>query len=363
MSKIKTQIGKLYCLSGIEALSLGGASWVALLALRGYSLTEIGVIEAIFHVVSLCGEIPSGAVADVLGRKKTMVASKLMAVLSAGIMIAVDSYFGIILAIAIGALSYNLASGTREALAYDSLKQCGREKEYKKFSSNEMMIYRIGSGVSTLFAGLALAIGYKKAYTVDVILGIAALLVACMLSDVTILKKSRERSVIGELINCIKESMLFLKRNPKAVALIGINSLVGAIATLLLFFLQAKLPGLGLGNTLLGPALFLMTLGAALGAKLVQYFSKSRYLKIMTISCSGIAIGLAMLFTHNPYLVVVGGFVAAFSDDFMQVRTDVILNGMIPSEQRATLVSVCSFAFSTVMIVLSPVMGYLLELI
>lgn len=46
-----------------------------------------------------------------------------------------------------------------------------------------------------------------------------------------------------------------------------------------------------------------------------------------------------------------------FFDDFIEVRTDIILNEMIPSEQRATLISVNSIMFSIVMIVMSTLMG------
>ena len=52
-----------------------------------------------------------------------------------------------------------------------------------------------------------------------------------------------------------------------------------------------------------------------------------------------------------------GGFVGSFADDFLEVRTDILLNDMIPSEQRATLISVNSFTFSLVMIVMSTLMG------
>ena len=65
-----------------------------------------------------------------------------------------------------------------------------------------------------------------------------------------------------------------------------------------------------------------------------------------------------MTFTKSPVLMILGGFVGAFADDFLEVRTGVILNEMIPSEQRATLVSVSSFLFSVVMIVMSTFMGY-----
>lgn len=363
MSKIKIQMIKMYLLTSLESLSLGGASWVALLAMRGYSIAEIGVIEAIFHCVSLCGEIPSGLVADVLGRKITMIASRVMSVLSAIAMIFSNSFWGIAVAIGINALSYNLASGTREALAYDSLKKYNREEDYNKFASTEMMIYRIGSGLSTLFAGLALYLGYKKAYSIDIFIGCFGILVALFLMDVTVHDVSKNESVTKRIKDCIVSSAIFLKKNPKAITLIVINSLIGAISTLLLFFLQAKLPIMGLNSNWLGPALFVMQLGAALGAKLVQYFSKTRFIKIIAISSTGIIFAMVSLLFQNPYLTIIGGFIAAFSDDFMQVRADIILNDMIPSEQRATLVSVCSFAFSIVMIILSPFMGMLFDMI
>ena len=65
----------------------------------------------------------------------------------------------------------------------------------------------------------------------------------------------------------------------------------------------------------------------------------------------------AMIFTGLPYAMILGGFIGSFSDDYLEVRTDIILNEMIPSEQRATLISVNSFMFSLIMIVMSTLMG------
>ena len=49
---IKNQITKLYMVTAIGYFQIAGASWVALLAIRGFSLLEIGLMESIFHVVS-----------------------------------------------------------------------------------------------------------------------------------------------------------------------------------------------------------------------------------------------------------------------------------------------------------------------
>lgn len=60
---IKRQINKLYTLTTVSYFRVAGASWVALLALRGFSLLQIGILESIFHIASSCFEIPSGVVA------------------------------------------------------------------------------------------------------------------------------------------------------------------------------------------------------------------------------------------------------------------------------------------------------------
>lgn len=61
--------------------------------------------------------------------------------------------------------------------------------------------------------------------------------------------------------------------------------------------------------------------------------------------------------------MTLGGFIAAFGDDTLQVRTNTILQRMFPSKQRATLISMESFTFSMIMVVLSPLAGILFSLL
>ena len=123
----RKQIRTLYLMTTVGYFQIAAASWVALLALRGFSLLQIGMLESIFHIVSLCFELPSGVVADVFGRRKTLIASQMASLISGTLMIFSTGFATTALALGCSALSYNLASGTREALAYDNLKQNGDE--------------------------------------------------------------------------------------------------------------------------------------------------------------------------------------------------------------------------------------------
>lgn len=355
-NKARRQIKKIYFIDGLSGLMIGGVSWVALLAARGFSTIEIGFAESIFHVASMIFEIPSGALADVFGRKKVMIISSIMTIVSSVLMILSKSFAGVALTMVASALSYNLASGTREALAYDSLKEAGIEDEYNKFASNDLMIYQIFSSLGTLMIGLALMLGYKKANMVDAILAFVCIIIASTFFEIKT-ELNQKKSVMGRFQEVAFESIRFIKNNRKARLIIIFNAFTGAISILILFFLQAKLPKLGLNNLWVGPALFIMRLGGVLGAKIIELFSDKRYRNIGIASVIGVAIAFATVFSGNVWLIIIGGFVGAFFDNFLEVRTDVVLNEMVPSDQRATLMSINSFMFSVIMIVLSPLFG------
>lgn len=162
MVNIKKQISALYLSSVLGNLSLTGA-WVAILAARGYSLVEIGFAETVFHITSLVFEIPSGVLADVFGRKTMLLVSSIMRMIGNIIMIASHNLFMVCASIAFHAMSYNFTSGSGDALAYDSLKSVDHEDYYEKYASNQILIYRLCNGLSTLCAGFALLIGHRAA--------------------------------------------------------------------------------------------------------------------------------------------------------------------------------------------------------
>jgi len=220
MLKIKKQLSKLYTTSILGNLSLTGA-WVAILASRGYSLVEIGIAETVFHIVSLIFEIPSGVLADVFGGKKMLVVSTIMGMLSDIIMILSGSLFMVCLSIGFRALSYNFSSGSGDALAYDSLKQVKMESKFERYMSNQFIIYRLCSGISTLCAGFALTIGYRIAYGTSLITGAIQIMILLSLHEICIETTSKDigNKISKKIITCIKESVAFLKEIRKCMGL------------------------------------------------------------------------------------------------------------------------------------------------
>ena len=58
-----------YLYTFIMCISLTQGFWLIYLASKGMSLLQLGILEGVFHVTSFIMETPTGAVADLYGRK------------------------------------------------------------------------------------------------------------------------------------------------------------------------------------------------------------------------------------------------------------------------------------------------------
>jgi len=336
-----------------------GSVWVLLLALRGFSLVEIGLAETVFHIVSLCCELPSGLLADVLGRKRTLTASQVMFVLSALLMAASRGLGGVYLSLAFSALGYNLESGTREAITYESMLQAGQEEGYLRFSSLQNGVYRFSSGGAMLLAGVAVWLGWRKAYLLD-----AGICLIGLAAAWTITEPERNvpaitlRTLPAALAETVRGAWGLLRSDGAAVRIMLVNALVGACATLTGFFLQQRVEAAVTVPALLGPALFALGLGGGLAGLVTGRLDRLSHGKAAALTGGGVLVcALAARGGSLPVLIV-SGLLAGFLDDSLQLVSDKRLNERFPSAQRATLVSVSSMAFSIFMIPLSPVMGW-----
>ena len=364
MSKlnIKKQLGLLYISNFMFNISIAGAAWVLLLVSDGYSLIQVGFAETVFHIVSLLAEIPSGMFADVFGRKKSLILSCLMTMCSAVIRGFVPGFAAVCVSVGFSALSYNFISGSDSALAYDSLLEEGQEKKYDRYVSTQTAIYRISNGIATLFAGVAVIMGNRNAQLLSVGISVVNMVFLLFLKENKVILKKADDSLGKRIKDVYRGAFGFLKGNKKVAGLIFRNALVGGIDVLLLFFLQAKLPMTGIPDWSLGPLLFIMSMGGIFGALAARKVKKTSLGKLFVFCISLALTGLVSEFTGIWYLMTLGGFVTAFADDLIQIRSDIALNQMVPAEQRATLISVNSFCFSVLMIVMSPLAGYIFSI-
>lgn len=142
-----------------------------------FSFSQIAFLEAMSTTMITLLELPTGALADLLGRKKTIVIGLLLwtiANLNTGIM---TTAIRIVLSYALFSLGEALISGSDIALLYDSLKELGRENEFAKIAARNGLIFRLSLGLSSLLG----AWFYQKYNGLPyIMMGLARLIAAIM---------------------------------------------------------------------------------------------------------------------------------------------------------------------------------------
>ncbi len=113
----------------------------------------IGLIESVMIFSAILFEIPSGAIADLIGRKKTLFVSFLFLAIGNIIMAMAFDYSHLLLSVFLLSVAGSFYSGTVEALAYDSLKEKNQEKYYSRVVSNFTTIQMIAIALASIFGG------------------------------------------------------------------------------------------------------------------------------------------------------------------------------------------------------------------
>lgn len=360
---LHSQLVKLHCYNIFLSLRITDAVWVVFLLSRGFTLAQIGIAEGIYHIVSFLFEVPSGMAADLLGRRNTLALSGAFGVLSSLFMAMSTDFAGVCLSMAFSALMNNFASGTQDAITYDSLLMAGKAGEYQKVSAWLNGIMRIVEAVGCVLGGFALWLGFFRAYLVSAAIGAAAAVSALALAEPVVTETQKRRSahpfagLLPRLKEHIRLSFSFLKEHPAARRKILAEAGIGVPIYLTVMYLQEYLPANGLPGAWLGAALLAVRLAGAAGVAAAPRLRLRLFPSVMACGiCGGLGTVLAGVSGCWP-LSVLGAALASFADGAAGLRLEVSLNDDFPSDQRATLISVVSMIYSMLMIAASPASG------
>lgn len=361
---IKRQTVLMYLYEAALAFRMVDVVWVIFLLERGFSLAQVGMAEGVYHVTSMVFEVPSGMAADLFGRKRTIMLSGVLGVCSA-VFMTLNGWAGFVYCgMILSALSLNLASGTQEALIYDSLLEAGCETRYKKVWANFSMISRVSSAFSCALSPVAILIGYR--YTYYILAGLYLFTILCVsgVKEPVVTQKQKMRgdhlkSEIGKRWRQhIVETGAFIKSNPKTMFKLLANAALACPCYLIMMYLQEHLVNCGWPKSLIGIPMLVIPLAGAVGTRIAAK-NENRLSRALLVC--GVISGIGTCLVGNSALVVVlfGACLARACEGFSEIKVSENVNRDFTSDHRATLVSVDSMLYSVLMVAASPATGVL----
>ena len=356
--RLKRNVGLDYVHTFLSNMNMQSSIWVLYLAYCGMHLAQIGLLEGIYHATSIVCEIPSGAAADLLGRKRCMILSNICIAVSCVIMLFSKSFGCFAVSFVVQALGNNLNSGSEEALVYDSMKCLGQEEHYMGVYGRLNVLIEVAQGLATVAGGALAEFSYFWCYAACVVIAVLALLPVLWMAEPTQCGEAADtagegvedaaegtpaqRTIRETVKHHFAVSACILQKDARIGKIIGFYS-VG--------YNKVQISVIML---LVGGA---SCLGALVSEKMYRWFGKK-----CLIPETVIIAGAILCYGAGKAGVAIAALMCAgFANAALYPIQSDSLNALIPSEQRATLISVDSMCFSIVMIVLFPLAGALAD--
>ncbi len=322
---------------------------------HGLNLEQAVLLKTILSLSILLLEVPSGYLADRLGRKFCLVAGSGIWIVGWLFYCFGDSFAIFAVAEILSGIAASLISGADTAIAYETLLQLNKESYYRSYQGRLVAIAGISEAVCGLIGAAIAQINlsypfYLQTLCLIIYFGIA----------LTLIEPEVDRQIVKNkpAINLKAIAWQFFRHSDRLRWLILLSSTFSAASFLIVwlnqgYFLEIELPIAAMGITWAGFHL-LMSVASLNAARLENALGTK---KVFLVLCLVLACSYILLGSISS---MVG--IAAISLIYM-VRGTVsplilnLINQQIPSNIRATVLSLNSFTFRLCFIIIAPIIG------
>jgi len=314
--------------------------WLGVWILFYLSITNysgIGIVESTLFFTAIILEVPTGALADILGKRKTIIISFFLSALCNFGIAYSTNLNNLVISVVLGGIGMSLYSGAFDALVYDSLLQDKKESMFNKVLS------RITSQQLIMVAVCSAIGGYLYVYDHHLpfmLCGIFALVASVLSFFFTEPKLDTEKFSLKNYTKQNTEGFkhLFNKDLTKIVFFLIIISSFYALSDEMLDSMLGY--EFGLSSQMLGILFSVIALVGALFSYLSGKISKDKDLFYLILILTGLS---ALTYLLSPIAgVILGSILLISRTAIMSVHNNyqsTILNKYIESKYRATTLS------------------------
>jgi MFS family permease len=131
---------------------------------RYMTFGQLGIMDATAFAFGLLMEIPSGAISDMIGKKKTIVSGMFLSAVGTLTMAFSVNMTMLWIAFFIAQLGWALYSGAGEAMAYDTLIDHNEDDSFDEVISTSGTVSQLSSIIATLLGGILFVIHFRLSH-------------------------------------------------------------------------------------------------------------------------------------------------------------------------------------------------------
>jgi MFS family permease len=360
-TRFASNIPRYFAYTALKGLNFGliTAMWVIFLQQQhGLSLTQVTFVDVAFWIAVTLGEVPTGIVADTMGRRTSLAIGTALMGVSILAWAFAPTVSLIILTYVALAVGSTFLSGAEDAFFFETLQITGRANEYARLvgrvSATRLGAVAIGNLASGLLATLDLRLPFI----------IAGLCLLSMLTIVLLFKEPRLEEETGTLAKqsygeILRQSIALIRGHPALLYPLIYLALVPMTAVIMeTVFLQPQ--ALALGVPLAGVGVVVMAVqfmnmaGSTSSHQIKVRFGEARFLTTAPLFIVASLLLLAALqVVPALFFVAVIGFVTAALRPLVMSR----IHHEVPDTIRATVFSLQALIFTMLVAITEPLLG------
>lgn len=343
----------------------------------GLTIEQFSILNTVWAITIVCAEVPSGALADLLGRKRLLILTSVLMIFELSVIAFVPVvnmtvvFWAFLLNRVLSGLAEAMASGADEAIAYDSLIEEGNPEHWPRVLSVQMRVKALAGVLSTTLGALVYDpnmvnqvlcwLGFQQELSqqttmrfpvyLTLVLAFLAFRSTILMHETNGSKKSQETPVtlrtVWQAGLLTLQAGRWILKTPLALAVILFGMMYDHVLRLIITLTSQYFRLISLPDASFGLIMAALTMLGLVVPKLAEYMA-DRFSPAQ--NCGWLALlsllTLLGLTGFIPYLGVIPIAMVMIGLMLTAFFTSHYLNQITPSEQRATVLSFKGLAFN-----------------
>ncbi len=325
---------------------------------NGMGMQDIFLLKSIYSLSIVALEVPSGWMADVWGRKKTLIMGTMFG--SAGFLIYSFSYgfFAFVAAEIVLGIGHSFVSGADSAMLYESLKADKKPLEYVKHEGRITSAGNFAEAIAGIAAGFLAAISLRYPFYFQFFIASMAIPAALTLKEPVIHFATHVHSV-KKMTHDIGNALI---KNMDLRISILLSAVTGSATLAFAWLVQPFFKEIGLPVEFFGIAWTLLNLSVGISsafAFVVEGKLKKRQELLLIITCLSAGYffsGLTLMSEGLIFLLLfylVRGLATPIFKNYINIYS--------PDQMRATILSVRNMVIRVIFAVVGPILGWVID--
>jgi MFS family permease len=321
---------------------------------------QVSILLSIFFISIMIFEIPTGVLADTIGRKYSLFLSGLVGCLAILTYTIKPQFYIFVIGEILWGLSVALLHGAHESMFYDTLKSLNIEKESKKGFGKLKTYYLLGIGFAAPLGSLLVtSFGLRGVMMLSSIGPFIAMIIALTLKEPKYISKK------NDYLNILKEGLKEFKKS-NIVKILAFDQISNIIFIMFLFIAyQFALTDLNVDIKYFGWIHALLIVSQIIILNTFSFFENLLKSKRKTIFYFALIPAIAYIFMGLTEIIWLWILLLVIAQGVGYPREVLFINyhnKHIKSKNRATVLSVVSMIKNIVYAIFYPIAGFFMQM-